>query len=89
MSNTEAIICILISLLIGSFWSVIHYFLLTKFSVDKIVSCTEVKWNENGKISIVFDIISVIFFNLLPIFIFIFTNYKIILFVSISLQFLI
>jgi hypothetical protein len=89
MNNTEAIICILTSLLIGSIWSVIYYFLLTKFSVDKMASCTEIKWNENNKISIVFNIFSVIFFNLLPIFIFIFTNYKIILFVSINLQFLI
>ena len=84
MSNSEAIICIVISLIIGSFWSVVHYFVLSDFSIDKIADCN-VKWSEKRKVSILVNIIFIILLYLLPIFIFFSTNYKLILIVSSSL----
>ena len=84
MSNSEAIICIFISLIIGLFWSFIHYCVLSDFSIDMVANCN-VKWSEKRKVSFLVTITSIIFLYLLPIFIFVFTNYKIVSVVSIFL----
>ena len=82
LSKSKICLSILIALLSGLFWAIMPFFGWSEYSLEGVMIWCNVEWQKRSLSVASYNVAKTIFVFALPLFLFIFTNFKIFKIVS-------